>query len=212
MPIGVSARLPPPSLTREASRKTGRGLSLRAAISALLEVVYGCLLIIVLVAMVGAFAARSARSTSASHRIDQHAVGGAPLGLRRAAYIRRLGHVSYTTRLPGGLERLTFARREIVVYLSRRSGNSGSHVREGLPDEGRRRPLFVGPFAQACVRWTVGREAQVAQRRCLQARSPRLRRSLSRGRRRHARGTEVPRHRRRKCVSVREPRRSRIGS
>ena len=81
--------------------------------------VRGCLLIVLLAVIVGALGAQSAGSSSPSHRIDQRGVGGAPLGLRRAGYVRRLGHVSYTTRLPGGLERLTFVRREIVVYLSR---------------------------------------------------------------------------------------------
>jgi hypothetical protein len=97
--------------------------------------------LLVLAAAVGMFAAQSSGSSSASHRIDQRAVGSAPLGLRRAAYVRRLGRVSYTTRLPGGLRRLTFGRREIDVYLSR----TGRGVAILTSEEEYRTKAGVGP-------------------------------------------------------------------
>ena len=79
----------------------------------------GSILIVLLAATAGLSAAPSVGSSATGHRIDQHAVGAAPLGLGRAAYVRRLGPVAATTRLPRGLKRLTFERSELDVFLSR---------------------------------------------------------------------------------------------
>jgi hypothetical protein len=75
-----------------------------------------------LFAVVAAIAGGLAGTTAgaADHSISQKAIGGARLGLTRAAYLRSFGRPTITTRFGHGMKRMVYADRKFAIYLSRK--------------------------------------------------------------------------------------------